>query len=225
MGPVGLPAASAAAAPGGDHDHRAVRRSGAVGRCGPADAARSRVLHGRGDRELRVRAARARAGHERPPGAPSGGPGLGVPTRRPEPARTRRCRPAGAARSAARGPLGGGFDGARCPGVPGPDPALRDVSDPGSVRLAAGRLAGLDRTAPAGPGVRGHGSAVSWRAARDAPLERPAGRAERAGPGLAGCAPARAGTGVLAAPTVSASNCPTDGGHCRPEDAPYCDVL
>ena len=51
-------------------------------------------------------------------------------------------------------------------------PRVCELPDSGSVRLAAGRLAGLDRTASTRAGVRGHRSAVSWRAARGAPQQR-----------------------------------------------------
>ena len=157
-------------------------------------------LHGGGDRQLRVRAAGDRAGHQRAPGA---GPG-GV---RPRPTRRRR-RPRARSPSPSGWPLGIRAVAARWAVASmelgavvcvARSPTLRRLPGPRPLRLAGRRLARLDRAAAPGPGVRGHRPAVPGRPAGRAALQRRAGRRRRARGRLARRGPAGAGLASLIA--------------------------
>ena len=166
LGPARLPAPRAAAAPGCRGDHRTVRRAGAAGPGVPPQPAGRRLLHRGGDHQLRLRAARGRAGHQRPSGDRPGGARRGLSDNRPEPARAAPWR-SGSRHANRRGPPAGPWprwSWAPWSVWPGP-PAAATAR---SRDLCAWRRAG----APAwsGPPRRGQAYAGTDRQARGALL-------------------------------------------------------
>jgi hypothetical protein len=196
LGSSRLPPTSTAAAPGCADDHGRVRGPGAARSRVAAETAGSRHVHGGGHRELRVRSTRDRAGHQCPPRAGQTGLWSCLPQSGYHAAGTNVGRGTGSTKPATRVAVGHRFHGARCIGVPSSQSQLRCLPRGNALRVAPGRISGVERRAAARPGLRGNGPRVPGRFACCAAIQRGADHRPRADGGMAGFGAARPRAGL-----------------------------